>query len=155
MAKALITLLLLMSSGAFAGPKLFVFDCGLLEVDDVTMFGLEPNETAVRELFVPCYLIKHDKGTLLWNTGLPLSVAGKGRVTLDVGSLAYDHSIIEQLASLHIEPRDLTYVAFSHLHSDHAGGANAFVETDVLMQKRNGTRRLRVIRNSSPRCSKN
>ena len=134
MAKVLIALLL-MSSAAFAGPKLYVFDCGLIAVDDVTMFGLEPNETAVRELFVPCYLIKHDKGTLLWNTGLPLSVAGKGHVTLDVGSLVYDHSIVEQLASMHIEPRDLTYVAFSHLHSDHAGGANAFVETNVLMQK--------------------
>jgi N-acyl homoserine lactone hydrolase len=133
--KVLITLLLLISNAAFAGPRLYVFDCGLLSVDDVTMFGLQPDETAVRELFVPCYLIKHDKGTLLWNTGLPLSVAGKGPVTLDVGSLVYDHSIVEQLAAMHIEPRDLTYVAFSHLHSDHAGGANAFFQSQVLMQK--------------------
>ena len=34
-----------------------------------------------------------------------------------------------------IKPADITYVAFSHLHADHAGGANAFAGSNVLMQK--------------------
>ena len=121
-------------SAAFGSPKLYLFDCGSLAVPDVTEFGLKPDETPVRELFVPCYLIEHDKGKLLWDTGLPLGAAGKGEVKLDDGSMTYNRSIVDQLAAMHIAPRDLT-VAFSHLHFDHAGGANAFADSKVLMQK--------------------
>jgi glyoxylase-like metal-dependent hydrolase (beta-lactamase superfamily II) len=88
----------------------------------------------VRELFVPCYLIEHEKGKLLWDTGLAVAAAGKGRVTVDGGSFVYERSIIDQLAAMHVAPKDLT-VAFSHLHFDHAGGANALTEAKVLMQK--------------------
>src|SRR5215831_7478855 len=91
-----------------ASPKLFLFDCGSLAVPDVTEFGLKPDETPVRELFVPCYLIEHDKGKLLWDTGLPLSAVGKGPVPLDDGSMTYNRSIVDQLAALHVTPRDLT-----------------------------------------------
>ena len=129
-------LLLLLSSLALAGPKLYVFDCGAIQVADVTMFGLQPDETPVRELFVPCYLIEHDNERLLWDTGLPLSVAGQGKVTMDGGdSFVYQRSIVDQLAAMGIKPADITYVAFSHLHADHAGGANAFAGSNVLMQK--------------------
>jgi len=120
---------------AHAGPKLYVFDCGSLTFSDISAFSLKQDETPVRELFVPCYLIEHAKGKLLWDTGLPLTAAGKGEVPLDGGaSMTYGRSIVDQLADMHIAPRDLT-VAFSHLHFDHAGGANGFVESHVLMQK--------------------
>ena len=72
--------LLLLSSLAVASPKLYVFDCGAINLGDVTMFGLQPDETPVRELFVPCYVIEHGNQRLLWDTGLPLNVAGQGKV---------------------------------------------------------------------------
>jgi N-acyl homoserine lactone hydrolase len=128
--------MLLLSSLAGASTKLYVFDCGAIDLADVTMFSLQPDETPVRELFVPCYLIEHGNERLLWDTGLPLSAAGKGRIVLDDGgSIVYERSIVEQLAAMGIKPADITYVAFSHLHSDHAGGANAFAGSNVLMQK--------------------
>jgi len=128
--------LLLLSSLAAAGPKLYVFDCGAIKLADVAMFGLKAEETPVRELFVPCYLIEHGSERLLWDTGLPLNVAGRGKVTMDGGdSFLYERSIVDQLAAMGIEPADITYVAFSHLHADHAGGANAFAGSNVLMQK--------------------
>lgn len=71
--------LLLLSSFSAASTKLYVFDCGLIKLVDVTAFGLQPTDTPVRELFVPCYLIEHGNQRLLWNTGLPLNVAGRGR----------------------------------------------------------------------------
>ena len=132
--RTLFVVLLMMSVPAFASPKLYVFDCGSITLGDVTMFGVKPEETPVRELFVPCYLIEHEKGKLLWDTGLAITAAGKGRVTLDGGSFIYERSIVDQLAAMHIAPRDLS-VAFSHLHMDHAGGANALTEAKVLMQK--------------------
>jgi N-acyl homoserine lactone hydrolase len=128
--------LLLLSSLAVASPRLYVFDCGAIHLADVTMFGLQPNETPVRELFVPCYLIEHGNQRLLWDTGLPLDVAGRGKVMMDGGdSFLYERSIVDQLAAMGIKPADITYVAFSHLHADHAGGANAFAGSNVLMQK--------------------
>jgi glyoxylase-like metal-dependent hydrolase (beta-lactamase superfamily II) len=136
MKRLIATALLAWSSMAVAGPKLYVFDCGAIQLTDVTMFGLQSNETPVRELFVPCYLIEHGNERLLWDTGLPLSVAGQGRVTMDGGdSFVYERSIVDQLAAMGIEPADITYVAFSHLHADHAGGANPFAGSKVLMQK--------------------
>ena len=135
MKTVLTVLLALLAAAAHAGPKLYVFDCGSLEFDDVTEFGLKATDTPVRELFVPCYLIEHAKGKLLWDTGLPLTAAGKGVVQFPGGgSMRYDRSIVDQLADMHIAPKDLT-VAFSHLHLDHAGGANGFAEAHVLMQK--------------------
>jgi N-acyl homoserine lactone hydrolase len=128
--------LLWLSSAAYAAPKLYVFDCGSIQLADVAMFDLQPSDTPVRELFVPCYLIEHGTERLLWDTGLPLSAAGQGRVKLDDGgSIVYERSIVDQLAAMGITPADVTYVAFSHLHSDHAGGANAFAGSKVLMQK--------------------
>ncbi len=128
--------LLLLSGIAVAAPKLYVFDCGAINLSDVTMFGLQPNETQVRKLFVPCYLIEHGNERLLWDTGLPLNAAGRGPIALNGGdSIVYERSIVDQLAAMGIKPSDITYLAFSHLHSDHAGGANAFAGSNVLMQR--------------------
>jgi N-acyl homoserine lactone hydrolase len=127
---------LLLSAGALAGPKLYVFDCGLLRLNDVSMFGLSADETPVRELFVPCYLVEHEQGLLFWDGGLPLGIAeADGPVTLDDGTMVYERSVIEQLAAMGIAPADIRYAAFSHLHFDHVGAANAMAGTNVLMQR--------------------
>ena len=44
-----------------------------LNYDDDTLkfFGISASETTVRDLFVPCYVIEHEKGRLLWEGGLP------------------------------------------------------------------------------------
>ncbi len=129
-------LLLLVPWAATAGPKLYLFDCGRIELDNVEMFNLKEDETSVRELFVPCYLIRHDKGVLLWDGGLPLATAGKGRLPVEGGgSTIYDRSLIDQLADLGLATADVTHAAFSHLHFDHAGAANAFAGSKILMQK--------------------
>lgn len=97
---------LLLSSTALADPKLYVFDCGSLNLNDVSVFGLAADETPVRELFVPCYLVQHEQGLLFWDGGLPLSVAeADGPVSVgDDGTMAYERSVIEQLADMGIVP---------------------------------------------------
>ena len=133
---ALLFVSTLISTTAFAEPKLYLFDCGILYFDDIEMFNLKDDETAVRELFVPCYLVEHDKGRLFWDGGLPLSVAEADEpVALEGGTMAYQRSVIDQLADMNIVPSDVEYAAFSHLHFDHVGVANAFSESNVLMQK--------------------
>jgi N-acyl homoserine lactone hydrolase len=134
--KILAFMLLLVAAGAQAGPRLYVFDCGVLQLDDVSMFGLSADETPVRELFVPCYLIRHADGLLFWDGGLPLAVAeADGQVTIDGIPMVYERSIVDQLADMDISPADIRFAAYSHLHFDHVGAANALAGVNVLMQK--------------------
>jgi hypothetical protein len=115
--------------------SLTVFDCGLLQLDDVSSFGLTNAETPVRELFVPCYLIQHPQGKLMWDTGLPLAIAGQGPVELQPGAtMVYQRSLLSQLADLDLQPADIDFIALSHMHFDHAGAANAFTAATLLIQ---------------------
>jgi len=123
-------------AGSQSEIKLYVFDCGELRFNDVTDFGLSNDETAVREMFVPCYLIDHPDGSVLWDAGLPLDVAGKGRVEVQEGAfMSYNRSLLEQLADIGHHPSDVDYVALSHMHFDHAGAGNAFAASKLLIQR--------------------
>jgi N-acyl homoserine lactone hydrolase len=134
--KYLLSVVLLISLQVQAGPKLYVFDCGLIELGDLKMFNLAAEESPVRQLFVPCYLVEHPRGRLLFDGGLPKTVADSpGAVAIEGGSLVYDRWIVDQLAEMGLSPADIDLAAYSHLHFDHAGAANHFVESEVLMQR--------------------
>tara|TARA_R110002049_G_scaffold70521_16_gene182161 strand:+ start:6007 stop:6825 length:819 start_codon:yes stop_codon:yes gene_type:complete len=125
-----------LSAAAGAAPKLYVFDCGTVQLDDLAMFNIKPDESDVRELFVPCYIIRHDDGILFWDGGLPNSVVGSEPAAPGAGpTMQYERWIIDQLADMGLSPADITYAAYSHLHFDHSGAANALVENTVLMQR--------------------
>ena len=118
-----------------ADLKLYVFDCGELWFDDVTLFGLSQEETATRRMFVPCYLIQHPAGMLLWDAGLDPSIAGKGEQALgEAASQTYARSLLEQLADLGLTSHDIDFIALSHMHFDHAGAANYFAMARLLIQ---------------------
>lgn len=135
--KYLAGILIFISSHAFSGPKLYVLDCGLINLDSLTIFNLTSEESSVRQLFVPCYLIEHKDGRLFWDGGLPQSVAdAEGSVAIEGGTMAYNRWIVDQLGDLGVSPADVTHVAYSHLHFDHAGAANAFVKSNVIMQRK-------------------
>jgi glyoxylase-like metal-dependent hydrolase (beta-lactamase superfamily II) len=133
----LVGALVLWSAAADAGTselKLYVFDCGLIGSDDISPFSLTADETPVRELFVPCYLVEHPKGRMVWDTGLPLTMAGKGRLTEGSEYHEYATSFIDQLAAMGLTPADIDLIAFSHMHYDHVGAANAFTRSKLLIQ---------------------
>ncbi len=130
MSRTLSLLLLLTSNFAYADLKLTVFDCGQLSFTDVSPFGLSNEETSVRELFVPCYLLQHDQHLMVWDAGLPLADVGQTS-----GNSRYETSFLDQLAAMDIAPSDIDLVAFSHMHYDHVGAANAFTESTLLIQE--------------------
>jgi hypothetical protein len=49
--------------------RLYVFDCGTLNIADMSRFSLKPEEVAASDLSVACFFVTHPKGTLIWDTG--------------------------------------------------------------------------------------
>ena len=56
--------------------RLYVFDCGTLHIADMTRFRLTAEEVATTDLSVPCFLVAHPKGTLLWELASSLTRPG-------------------------------------------------------------------------------
>ena len=116
--------------------QLYVFDCGNLRATDIRMFSIGNDETPIRELFVPCYLIKHPEGLLVFDAGLPLSMAEKGEFESEPGVFVrYDTPLTVQLAAMDLSVSDIDKVAFSHMHWDHVGSANLFTDSTLLIQR--------------------
>lgn len=120
-----------------ASLRLYVFDCGRIDMTTVAGFGLTDEETDVRSLAVPCYVIDHPMGKLLWDGGLPLEVAALTE-PMDAGNgmtLVYENPVVDQWAQMGWGLDAFDFVAFSHLHFDHVGVANALTGGTLLIQK--------------------
>ncbi len=119
-----------------ASPRLYVFDCGNLRVADPGRFSLTMDEVSTLDLSVPCYLIEHPAGTLLWDAGLSDSLAEGSPHTQENGTVTtVTTTLAAQLEELGFTPADLDYLALSHLHYDHAGNANMFAGSTWLVQR--------------------
>lgn len=125
------------SAGAPVPVQLYTLNCGRIEITDFGFFTDSGKPTGQgKTLADPCYLIKHPKGTLLWDTGLEESIAQtKEGVANSVGREFVDASLREQLAALSLTPADITYVSFSHMHGDHAGNAKMFESSTWLVNR--------------------
>jgi glyoxylase-like metal-dependent hydrolase (beta-lactamase superfamily II) len=124
--------------GATAGvQKLYVLDCGVNVGKDQSRWSPGVNEGKSMEFSNNCYLIKHDKGLLLWDTGVPDAVAGMpdGMVVAN-GAITYRRAktLASQLAQLGVKPDEITYVALSHTHGDHVGNIAMFPASTLLIQ---------------------
>jgi glyoxylase-like metal-dependent hydrolase (beta-lactamase superfamily II) len=116
--------------------RLYVFDCGRLDIPDVTPYQLKKEDMATTVMSVPCFLIAHPKGTLMWDVGavpdatIPPGGTGKLRV---YGSST--KTLRSQMAAIGYAPGDITYLALSHFHWDHVGNANQFAGATWLVRK--------------------
>src|SRR5688500_18257320 len=130
----------LVSAGADANglKRMYVLDCGRLIAKDQSRWTPGVNAGQPRELSNNCYLFQHERGTLLWETGVPDSVVDqKGGVTSPNGAIVWfrDKTLVSQLETLRVKPNDITYVAMSHSHADHTGNVKIFAKSKFLMQK--------------------
>jgi glyoxylase-like metal-dependent hydrolase (beta-lactamase superfamily II) len=135
------------SLGADAGraPRLYVFDCGTLDIADTGRFRLKREEVATDKLSVGCYLIAHPRGTLIWDTGAvpDAMVTSPGtptryRLLLPDGqerNVTTAKTLKAQLAETGYAPGDITYVALSHYHYDHSANTNDFAKSTWLVRQ--------------------
>jgi len=116
--------------------RLYVFDCGSLNIPDTSPYQLKKEELATTYMSVPCFLVAHPKGTMMWDTGAVPDTAFKAGGA--PGTLRYATSkrpLTAQLAEIGYRPADITYVTFSHFHWDHVGNGNLFAGSTWLVRK--------------------
>ena len=116
--------------------RLYVFDCGSLDVPDVSPYRLKKENMATTYMSVLCFLVAHPKGTMIWDTGaVPDSAFKPGGAPPTLRYATAVKPFTAQLAEIGYAPSDITYLALSHFHWDHVGNANAFAGSTWLVRK--------------------
>jgi N-acyl homoserine lactone hydrolase len=117
--------------------RLYLFDCGAIKGFDPALFEFKKEDLKDANMVVPCYLVVHPKGTLMWDVGVIPDSAFQGNAPasqpLLMARASSPKPLLPQLAALGYRPADITYVAFSHYHSDHVANANAFAGSTWLV----------------------
>jgi glyoxylase-like metal-dependent hydrolase (beta-lactamase superfamily II) len=124
--------------------RLYVLDGGTLENIDPKRYGLDSTEAAIHRFSVPCYLIVHPKGTLMWDTGTVADSAWTytgSPVLYKLVQPGFQRDITLtkpiklQLSEIGYSPADITYIALSHYHYDHSANANEFSKATWLVRQ--------------------
>ena len=115
--------------------RLYALDCGRFDASDMSSFS-DTGEYDGRsgKLVDPCFLIRHPQGDLLWDTGLNEQTLGQTPVP--GAQLHYDTPLATQLAQIGLDTSAIEFIAFSHMHFDHTGGANAFTNATWILNAR-------------------
>ena len=122
----------LLGGSALAAPaapktiELYVIECGRLTMPNADMFsddGAYKDKPA--KMVVPCYLIRHPKGDLIWDTGLPQADTPAPGATVP--------TLLDQLKQVGLTPGDIEYVSVSHSHFDQIGNAGKFAASTWIV----------------------
>jgi glyoxylase-like metal-dependent hydrolase (beta-lactamase superfamily II) len=117
-----------------AAVKLYAMDCGSFHLKDAAAFSDDgAYKGQVRDLVDPCYLIRHPKGDLIWDTGVPASTAV---APSDPFAMRQPVKLVDELAQLKLSPAAVTYVSFSHTHFDHAGNGSMFSASTFIVDEK-------------------
>src|SRR5262245_65911937 len=88
--------------------RLYILDCGQNTGKDQSRWSPGVNEGKPIDFSDNCYLIRHAKGLLLWDTGVPDAVAAMpdGMVMAN-GAIVYRRAktLVGQLAEIGVKPR--------------------------------------------------
>jgi glyoxylase-like metal-dependent hydrolase (beta-lactamase superfamily II) len=114
--------------------RMYVLYCGDIALNDASDFT--PGASGPGHLTVTCYLIKHARGWVLYDTGLGDHIVNmpngqKSRA----GVWTLKKTLTSQLAELGLKPGDINYVILSHSHGDHVGNLNLFSQSTLVVQK--------------------
>jgi N-acyl homoserine lactone hydrolase len=139
----LVTLGVSGGSAAPSAPKsmrLYVLDCGMLTPtrEGVERYHITIAEAGETRMPVPCFLVVHPRGTLLWDTGVipdetveAQPQGARGSVNPTVAAFVA-RSLKSQLAQIGYAPADIKFVAVSHAHIDHTANLNEFAASTWL-----------------------
>lgn len=116
--------------------SLQVFECGEVEVRDISLFSPGIDEGIKKDLVDSCYLIQHPKGNMIWDTGITDSIGEEGIEIFDGKlKLTVTNPLSTQLAAINMKPADIQFIGISHFHGDHTGNANLFKTAQLFIQQ--------------------
>jgi len=121
-----------------AVERLYAIDCGENRTTDLSIWTTPADKGKPYVFANNCYLIKHAKGWMLWDSGHPDRYASipEGVPNQRGTSTAFLKKPLSQsLREIGVAPADITYFAMSHSHPDHTGNANLFANSTVFMQQ--------------------
>jgi N-acyl homoserine lactone hydrolase len=99
--------------------------------------GLFYGELSSERVQIPitCYLVRTSDITVLFDTGLsPRAVPGLLRND-PMARFTDADLLVHRLDAVGLAPSDVDVVVLSHLHYDHAGGAELFPKSELLVQR--------------------
>jgi glyoxylase-like metal-dependent hydrolase (beta-lactamase superfamily II) len=118
--------------------RMYVIPCGENHVKDLSRWTPGVNVGKPATFADHCYLIRHAKGWMLWDSGNPDRIAElpdglanpQGTITAFMKK-----RLADSLKEIGVAPADIQYFAMSHSHGDHSGNANLFAASTIFMQQ--------------------
>ena len=99
--------------------------------------GLFYGERSAERVAIPvtCYVVRSGDSVILFDTGLsPRAVPGLAKND-PLARFEDADLLVHRLDSLGLGPDDVDMVVLSHLHFDHAGGAQLFPRSELIVQQ--------------------
>jgi N-acyl homoserine lactone hydrolase len=119
-----------------ASPRIYIFDNGAIRGLDPALFNFKREELEEVDFVNTSYLIVHPRGTLMFDAGAVADGHFKSDGSpVEEGIVSATKPLLPQLAAAGYSPRDVTYFALSHFHSDHTANANEFANATWIVQK--------------------
>jgi N-acyl homoserine lactone hydrolase len=119
--------------------RLLAFTCGWLTGPLELFLGGESGRLRVP---VPCFLIDHPRGKVLFDSGLHPDVARDPAARLGPAASIFEpefgagEDIVSRLRAVGLDPAEIGHLINSHLHFDHTGGNASLPNAHLVVQKR-------------------
>jgi N-acyl homoserine lactone hydrolase len=123
--------------GPSAVERLYVIDCGESHAKSLSPWTTPADEGKPYVFSNNCYLVKHAKGWLMWDSGYPDTFASlpNGQSNPRGTLIGYmKKPLSKSLREIGVRPEDIQHFAMSHSHGDHSGNAGLFAASTVYMQ---------------------
>ncbi len=122
------------ATAASADLEMWRLDCGSIQVNDLNQFSDTQSYTGQSHTLTDsCYLIRHGKEYLLWDTGLPEALLGAKQNRTDAMSPTLTATLLSQLQAIKVKPSQIGRIGISHYHFDHIGQAGALPDATLLV----------------------
>jgi N-acyl homoserine lactone hydrolase len=118
--------------------RMYVISCGENHTNDVSRWTPGVNVGKPGQFANNCYLIRHARGLMLWDSGNPDRLAAlPNGLTNPAGTITafMRKPLAESLKEIGVAPADIQHFAMSHSHGDHSGNANQFAASTIYMQE--------------------
>ncbi|MFN2425827.1 MAG: N-acyl homoserine lactonase family protein [Candidatus Binatia bacterium] len=119
--------------------RVYAFACGWLTGD---MAGFVAGTTGRIKVPVPVFFVDHPRGRVVFDAGMHPAAGTDPETRLGLLSNFFDvhlgpsENVAARLAALDVDAGRIDHLVLSHLHFDHAGGAELLPNAKLVVQKR-------------------